>query len=108
MSTNLRKGVSELKGVFKIRNPTERKIVLKHNLARKVLYKCLREISKNIVNKRIPLNSKQKRKINENSRIIKRLAKGTKNKQSRRRLTQQVGGAILPWLIPIITTLLNL
>ena len=108
MSTNLRKGVSELNGVFKIRNPSERKIVLKHNLARKVLYKCLREISKNIVNKRIPLNSKQKRKINENSRIIKRLAKGTKNKQSRRKLTQQVGGAILPWLIPIITTLLNL
>jgi len=108
MSTNLRKGVSELKGVFKIRNPSERKIVLKHNLARKVLYKCLREISKNIVNKRIPLNSRQKRKINENSRIIKRLAKGTKNKQSRRKLTQQVGGAILPWLIPIITTLLNL
>jgi hypothetical protein len=108
MSDNLRKGISELRGVFKIKNPSERKIVLKHNLARKVLYKCLREISKNIVNKRIPLNNRQKTKINQNSTIIKRLAKGTKNKQNRKKLAQQVGGAILPWLIPIITTLLNL
>jgi hypothetical protein len=108
MSDNLRKGISELRGVFKIKNPCERKIVLKHNLARKVLYKCLREISKNIVNKKIPLSYSQKQKINRNSRIIKRLARGTKNKQTRKKLTQQVGGAILPWLIPIITTLLNL
>ncbi len=67
------------------------------------IYDALREIAVNIMNKNIPLNKIQLRKLGPHAKTIKGLACGVKQ-ASRQKLVQQTGG-FLPFLIPIVTSI---
>ena len=104
MSDNLKKSLVELKRAMSYKSKNKRKNVLDFLSNKKTVYKALREISKNI--KRYPLNKRQKNKLNKEAKLIISLKKGTKIKSKQKRLVQQSGG-FLPWLIPIVATLLT-
>jgi hypothetical protein len=106
MSQNLKNCIKELQVAMKYKDKPTRHAILKFLSNKKCVYKALREISMNIVNKQIPLNKRQLRLLNPHVKTIKRLKSGTKNKHIRRRLVTQSGG-FLPWLIPIVGSVLS-
>lgn len=106
MSQNLLKALDLLKDAITIKDPKKRKSVFEYLSKKTFVYKALREIAKNIMNKNIVLNTKQKRKINKHSKTIKKLAAGTDSNLTRKRLVQQSGG-FLPWLLPLVATLVT-
>ena len=103
MSHNLKTCLKELKLVMSIKDKQTRLVILKYLSHKKCLYNALGEISMNIINKKIPLNKRQTRKLSPHAKVIKRLAKGVKSKTTKSKLILQSGG-FLPWLLPIIAT----
>lgn len=107
MSHNLQKCLKELQFVMKNRNKITRKNQLQYLAHKKCIYDAMREISINIMNKQIPLKKNQLKKLTPSQgNAIKRLATGVKNKKTRQKLIIQTGG-FLPWLLPIIFTVLS-
>ena len=102
MSENFLKCVKELEKVMKYKSP-ERKAILKYLSNKDSVYHALREISLNILNKKLPLKKKHLEKLDKHHKVMKRLKQGSHSKIQRRKLVQQSGG-FLPWLIPAIVS----
>lgn len=103
MSENLKKCMKELR--LAMSNKSSKKGALEYLANKKCIYKALREISMNVVNRQIPLNKKQISKLNPYTQTIKSLKCGVKKKERRKQLVIQSGG-FLPWLLPIIASVL--
>jgi hypothetical protein len=105
MSNNLQKCLQELNELNKLKDKKSKQAVLKFLANKKCIYLALREISLNVLNKQIPLNKKQLEKLGPHAKTIKALACGTNRKHIQKKLVEQSGG-FLPYLIPIVSTLL--
>ena len=105
-SENLKKCLKELKIVATYKNKHKRDAIIEFLSKRSCVYRALREIAMNIINQEIKLNRTQIEKLGPHAKIIKRLQCGVKDKRSKQKLVQQTGG-FLPWLIPIISTLVT-
>jgi len=105
MSENLKNCMIELLELTKLKDRKSKEAVLKFLSKKKCVYLALREISLNILNKQIPLNKKQLSKLGPHAKTIKALACGSNYKKSQKKLVVQSGG-FLPYIIPIVSTLL--
>lgn len=107
MSDNLKVCIKDLKKCISFKGqPRNYKAIMKYLSHKKCIYNALREISMNIINRQIKLNSRQLKKLNPYAKTIKRLNCGVKCKLHKRRLVQQSGG-FLPWLIPLVGTAIS-
>lgn len=106
MSKNLQKCLSHLQVIAAIKDDKTRKKVLTDYSCNECIYKALREVAVNTVNKKLPLSKRDKNKLRYKDKIIRQLAKKQKNKKRRQQLVVQSGGA-LPILIPIAATLIG-
>jgi hypothetical protein len=104
VSKNLQLCLRELKLLVSIKDKKARAIVLKKLSKKSCIYDAMREIAINILNKNIPLNKRQLKKLGPHAKTIKRLACGVKEKKKRPKLVNQSGG-ILPFIIPLLTTI---
>ena len=104
MSHNLQECIIELQRAMKSKNKNKRKVLLEFLAHKNCIYEAMREISMNI--KKLPLNKKQKTKLNKKAKVIKTLANGVKRRSDRKKLILQTGG-FLPWLLPIVATLIT-
>lgn len=104
VSKNLKTCLRELKLLVSIKDKKARSIVLKKLSKKSCIYDALREIAVNIMNKNLPLNKSQLRKLGPHAKTIKGLACGVKQVSKRQKLVQQTGG-FLPLLIPIVTSI---
>ena len=105
MSDNLKKCIEELKLVMKIKDKTKRNIILEYLSQKDEIYNALREIAVNIMKKNIKLNKNQLKRLGRHGNTIIDLNDGVKRKQ-RKRIVQQSGG-FLPWLLPVVATVLG-
>ena len=105
MSENLKHCLKQLDIALKIRDTIRRNTILKFLLTQKPFHKALKEICQNLMKNNIPLNPVQKAKINRYSTIVTQLGNGIKVRRKRQEMIRQAGG-FLPWLIPIIASLL--
>ncbi len=105
MSQNLRRCIKELRKAMSYTDKDKRKHILEHLSNKDCVYKALREISMNIINKQIPLNKKQLDRLNPHAKTIRSLKCGVRSRKARKSLVNQSGG-FLPWLIPIVTSVL--
>jgi hypothetical protein len=104
MSDNLKKCIKDFRTCIQYKGePRNYKAMIKYLSHKKCVYNAMREISMNIINKKIKLNSKQRKKLAPYAKTIKRLKCGVKCKLHKRRLVQQTGG-FLPWLLPLVAT----
>ena len=106
MSENLRSCLKQLEIAFKLRDEPKKRIILKFLLTQNSFHKALKEICKNIMLNNIELNSIQKGKIKKYAKIVTQLGNGIKERRKRQEMIRQTGG-FLPWLVPIIITLLQ-
>ena len=105
MSLNLRKCMEKLKMIASIKDANLRKKVLS-STTDDCLYKALNEIAINIVARKVPLTSKQKKNLRKYQFKIKKLTCKTKNKKKRKQLVVQSGG-FLPLLIPAVASVIT-
>lgn len=105
MSSTLKKYLNVLQFIATIKNKKLRSGVLKEYAGFKDFYDALQEIAVNTVDKNVPLSRIQKRKLRPHKRFIMNLTKRNRSRASRKRNIVQSGG-FLPYLIPIITSLL--
>ena len=70
------------------------------------LYKAIKEIALNIVNKNIPLTNKDKKKLKKYKKDIYLLSKQKFKSKRKQKVLQQTGG-FLPILIPLVATILG-
>ena len=106
MSDNLKTCMKELQSAMKYKDKRSRQTIMKFLSNKKCVYNALREIAMNIINKRIKLNRRQIGRLNPHAKTIRTLKCGVKNKLRRRKLVQQSGG-FLPWLLPVVATVLS-
>ena len=106
MSKNMKECMTILKVIASLKNKKQREKILKEFNGDECLYKALREIAVNTVNRNIKLSSKQKRNLIKYKSVIKSLTKPYKSKSKRKKLIIQSGG-FLPYLIPAAISLLT-
>ena len=103
MSANLRKCMKELKIAMNYKHKPTREAILKYLSHKKCIYNALREISMNILSKKLKLKRKHIRRLNPHVKTIKALKRGVKTPKERKKLVLQSGG-FLPWLLPVIAS----
>lgn len=106
MSINLQNCLKELDLIAKIKKPSVTKQVLSDVCDNECIYKALKEIAVNIVNRKVKLSYQQKKDLKRFGIIIKKLSSDQSSKLNRRKLVVQSGGA-LPILIPAVIALLT-
>ena len=105
MSENLRKCMSDLRLAMNFKHKPTRDAILKFLSQKKCVYKALREISMNILNRQIKLKKHHYKKLNPHVKTIKALSKGVKSRRKQQQLVKQSSG-FLPWLIPLVASAL--
>ena len=105
MSENLKNCMKELKKAMSIKDLKRRKIILEYLAEKDCIYKALQEIAINILNENIKLKKSQIKRLDPHTKTILRLKKGVK-KTHRKHIVKQTGG-FLPWLLPIVSTVLG-
>lgn len=105
-SENLKKCLKELKIAASFKNKHKREAIMEYLSKKSCIYRALREIAMNIINEEIKLNKSQIERLGPHAKIIKSLQCGVKEKNRKQKLVQQSGG-FLPWLIPILTSLVT-
>lgn len=106
MSSNLRSALPLLKTLAGLKTKKFRSKVMNEVSGDPMIQKALREISKNFVKRKIKLNKQQIQGLRPHKRTIAGLAKRNVPKARRKKLVVQSGGA-LPFLIPIVATIIG-
>jgi len=106
MSERLHKNVKILCAIAANKNSKSRKTQLNHICEDADIASCLREICKNLVNNRIPLQAGHVKKLRKHKKLIRELAKKKNSKKKKKELVKQSGG-FLPVLLPIVASLLS-
>jgi hypothetical protein len=106
MSANLRNLIKTLEMVASIKDIRKRNQVLKLLSNKPELYKALREIAHNTVNKNIKLEPHHKTKLRKYKQTFIDLSVKSKGIRKKKALVEQSGG-FLPILIPLVLSLLN-
>jgi len=106
MSANLKHCFETLKVIAKIKNHKLRKAILREFRNDECLYRALKEIAVNTVNRNIKLTPLQIRKLRTSKKIIKQLSLKAKDRKKKRRLVVQSGG-FLPILIPAVISIIS-
>ena len=104
MSDNLKQTIHVLKLISEVRRVKTRNALLKDFSQNPQLRKALKEIARNVVNRNIPLNATDKKRLVRFKKVIFDLS-SVKSKKKEKDLICQSGG-FLPILIPIVTSLL--
>lgn len=102
MDSKMEKYLLFLDFILKIRDSKDRKIVLDILLKDNGFKKIFREIAVNVVEKNVPLNDKEKKRLAKYKSVIWKL----KSRHSVRKVVTQEGEGFLSILLPIITSLL--
>ena len=103
MSDNLRKCLPVLEFVASIRRKALRTAILKELSKYKAVYKAIKELALNTINKNIPLKKKDKVKLRKSATTLQSFKKKKNNKRT---LVIQSGG-FLPYLVPLFISLLQ-
>ena len=107
ISKHLERHLPTLKKLSGMKKVSARTALLKRLSDDVTVYKALREISKNIVKKNVPLTKIQKRKLIKHEKYILSLAKKGHKKKRRKVLVQQAGkGFFLPVIIPAVASII--
>jgi hypothetical protein len=106
MSENLKNMFVPLKLLSQIKNKDIRKNATCDFCKNENLYKAIKEIALNIVNKNIPLTNKDKKKLKKYKKDIYLLSKQKFKSKRKQKVLQQTGG-FLPILIPLVATILG-
>jgi predicted nucleotidyltransferase len=106
MSLKLRQTVSILEYISTIRDKKLRQANLRYVSKDPRFYSTLREIAYNAVRGNIKVPKHVVNKLNKYKRVLRGLVKKEKSKLKQRKLVEQSGG-FLPYLIPIVSTLLS-
>ena len=85
--------------------PKERKNLLKH--ASKVELNSICEVCKNILAGRIAVGAAQHRRLCKHKSVLRKLANKRIKLETKRKILQQQGGALLPLLAPLIIPLVS-
>lgn len=106
MSQRLKDHWAELKALVKAK-PKERRHILKQ--PGDELTKCLCECALNTLNSNVTLTAAQFKKLSRHKRILRLLAdKKVSLKSKKKKILKQAGGFLVPLLVPILTTVLEL
>lgn len=106
MSAQLKSVIQLLEFVASIKSSQLREQLLTEMSKRPEIYKALREIAYNIVNKNISLDAAHKKKLKAYKSTIVALSGKQKTRQKKQKLVVRSGG-FLPILIPLVLSLLN-
>ena len=106
MSENLRKSISDLDFVSRIKCPKTKKVLLKYLAKSPKYFLALREISNNIIKGHLPIKGNKKNKLKKYKKNIVQLAKASKNSKNRKSLVVQSGGWL--WIVPIVSGIIDL
>ena len=106
MSDNLRNHLPLLKSVAQNRNHRSRQTHLKHAANDLQFHKCMKEICRNVVKRKVPFSLNDVKKLRKFKTAIKELASNRTSRVKRKKHIVQAGAGFLPILIPIISSLL--
>jgi len=106
MSDNLRACLLILKAISRIKNYKARQKILNEFNGEECIYKAIKEMAVNVVNGNIKLSRIQRTKLAKYKSFIKEAAKPTNSKLKRKRVIVQSGG-FLPYLVPVVLSLLS-
>ena len=104
MSDNLQRTIHILKLISEVKNTKTRNALLKDFSSNTKLRKALREIASNVVKRNIPLSQADKKRLRKFEKVIYDLSRYKSNKKTKELFCQS--GGFLPYLIPIVLSLL--
>lgn len=110
MSKNLQNCLKVLSLISNIKKPSVRKEVLKDISRNECIYKALKEIAVNTVNRKVKLSMKERKRLLKSANIIKALSKTQKSEKKRQKFVVQAGGALpvhISAVIALLTTLIQ-
>jgi hypothetical protein len=108
-SKELIRCLSELEEINKVKGRKRIELLKKHS-NRKCFYLILRELAHNIAVKSIKTPPRVMKKLIRHRAVTRKLVKGVKGVNNKKKLITQSGGflaAVLPFILPLLSTAIN-